>query len=148
MRTIQAIEEALARHQGWGVTLLRVVVGAVFLAHGSQKLFVFGIGGFAGYLDKLGVPAPLPMSAVVSLVEFGGGLALLLGLFTRWATIPLAANMLVAILTVHLPKGFFLPGGVEFTLTLLAAILALLFLGGGAASLDGLLCARDKVENR
>lgn len=148
MRTIQAIEDAVARYQGWGVALLRVTVGVVFLAHGSQKLFVFGITGFAGFLARTGIPAPMLSAAVVSLVEFGGGLALLLGLFTRWAAFPLAINMLVAVLTVHLPGGFFLPGGVEFALTLLAANLALLFLGGGAASLDGLFCPPREGESR
>ncbi|MEK7203957.1 MAG: DoxX family protein, partial [candidate division NC10 bacterium] len=73
---------------------------------------------------------------------FLGGLALLLGLFTRWAAIPLAINMLVAILVVHLRGGFFVPEGVEFTLTLLAANVALALLGSGEASVDRLLGKR------
>jgi putative oxidoreductase len=70
------------------------------------------------------------------LVEFVGGLALLLGLFTRWAAIPLAIDMLVAMLTVHLKAGFFLPNGYKFVLTLLAANVALALLGSGEASLE------------
>lgn len=136
------LEERASRCREWGIALLRVVVGIVFLAHGGQKLFVMGIGGFGGFLATLGIPAPVLMAGVVALVEFGGGLALLLGLATRLASLPLAATMLVAILTVHLPKGFFLPGGMEFALTLLAATLALVGLGSGKASLDGWICSR------
>jgi putative oxidoreductase len=81
-------------------------------------------------------------AVVVTLVELLGGLALLLGLFARWAAIPLAINMAVAILTVHLRAGFFLPNGYEFALTLLAANVAIALLGAGEASLDGLLKKR------
>ena len=132
----------LTQIQGWGITALRVVVGIVFLAHGGQKLFVWGFGGVAGFLGQVGIPAPMLAAVVVTLVEFLGGLALLLGLFTRWAAIPLAINMAVAILTVHLRAGFFLPNGYEFALTLLAANVALILLGSGEASLDSLLGKR------
>lgn len=129
----------LTQLQGWGITTLRVVVGIVFLAHGGQKLFVWGFGGVAGFLGQVGIPAPMLAAVVVTLVELLGGLALLLGLFTRWAAIPLAINMVVAILTVHLRAGFFLPDGFEFALTLLAANVALILLGSGEASVDRLL---------
>ncbi len=132
----------LTQLQGWGITTLRVVVGIVFLAHGGQKLFVWGFGGMAGFLGQVGIPAPMLAAVVVTLVELLGGLALLLGLFTRWAAIPLAINMAVAILTVHLQAGFFLPNGYEFALTLLAANVALILLGSGEASLDSLLGKR------
>ena len=104
--------------QGWGVTILRVVVGIVFFVHGGQKLFIYGISGVAGLMGRIGIPVPLLAAVVVTAVEFLGGAALMLGLFTRWAAIPLAINMLVAILTVHLKAGFFLPNGYEFALTL------------------------------
>ncbi|MBI2115066.1 MAG: DoxX family protein [candidate division NC10 bacterium] len=129
----------LTQLQGWGITVLRVVVGIVFLVHGGQKLFVWGFGGVAGFLGQVGIPAPMLAAVIVTLVELLGGLALLLGLFTRWAAIPLAINMAVAILTVHLQAGFFLPNGYEFALTLLAANVALALLGGGEASVDRLL---------
>ena len=129
----------LPQAQGWGIAILRVVVGIVFLAHGGQKLFVWGLGGVAGFFAQIGIPAPMLAAVVVTLVECLGGLALLLGLFTRWAAIPLAINMLVAILTVHLRGGFFVPEGAEFTLTLLAANVTLALLGSGEASVDKLL---------
>ena len=132
----------LTQAQGWGITVLRVIVGIVFLAHGGQKLFVWGFSNVAGFFGQVGIPFPMLAAIVVTLVEFLGGLALLLGLFSRWAAIPLAINMLVAILVVHLRGGFFVPEGVEFTLTLLAANVALALLGSGEASVDRLLGKR------
>jgi len=121
-----------------GLTILRVVVGIVFLMHGWQKLFTLHFAGVAGFLGQLGVPAPAVMAVVVTLVEFLGGIALILGLFTRWAAWLLAIDMVMAILLVHLKKGFFLPG-IEFALTLLAASVALALAGPGSASVDGVL---------
>jgi putative oxidoreductase len=131
--------DAFKRWQGWGVTILRVAVGIVFVAHGGQKLFVLGFGNVAGFMGKIGIPAPMLAAIVVTLVEFLGGLALILGSFTRWAAALLAIDMLVAIPAVHLKAGFFLPAGFEFALTLFAANVALLLLGAGEASVDRVL---------
>jgi putative oxidoreductase len=132
----------LTRWQGWGITFLRVVVGIVFVMHGGQKLFSYGMSGTAGFMSQVGIPAPWLAAVVVTAVEFLGGLALLFGLLTRVAALLLAMDMLVAILTVTLPKGFFLPQGYEFTLTLLAATVALVLTGPGKASLDAVLATR------
>jgi putative oxidoreductase len=129
----------LTQAQGWGITVLRVVVGIVFLVHGGQKLFVWGFGNVASFFGQAGIPLSMLAGIVVTLVEFLGGLALLMGLFTRWAAILLAINMLGAMLTVHLRAGFFLPDGYEFVLTLLAANIALALLGSGEASVDKFL---------
>jgi len=97
----------------------------------------------AAFLGQVGAPAPMLAGVVITLIEFRGGLALLLGLFTRWIAIPLAIDMLVAIFAVHLRGGFFLPNGYEFALTLLAANVALAFLGSGGKSVDNLLAGRQ-----
>ena len=78
---------------------------------------------------------------VVTLVEFFGGLALVLGLFTRWAAVLIACDMLVAVTVVHLRGGFFLPKGFEYALTMLAASIALALAGPGAAALLPTRCA-------
>jgi putative oxidoreductase len=122
--------------QAWGITVLRVVVGFVFLIHGGQKLFVWGIGGVAAFMSQVGIPAPQVTAVVVTAVEFLGGLALLLGLFTRLAAVLLGIDMLLAIFSVHLKAGFFLPNGYEFALTLLGANAALALFSSGRAALE------------
>jgi putative oxidoreductase len=121
----------------WGILPLRLVVGLVFIVHGGQKLFGFGLAGTAGFLASLGIPLPMVAATVVIAVELLGGLALLAGAATRIAALALAGDMLVAILTVHARQGFFVPHGVEFVLTLLGACLTLAALGAGAFSVDG-----------
>lgn len=91
----------------------------------------------------MGVPVPEVSAVVVTLVEFLGGLALIIGLGTRVAAALLAIDMASAILIVHVKNGFFAPGGVELPLTLLAANLCLMLAGAGALSGDGIF--RRKV---
>ena len=130
-------------NQSWGITVLRVVVGIVFLAHGWQKLFEFGFHGVAGMFGGMGIPLPAVSAVVVTLVECLGGTALVIGLFTRWAAALNGFDMLVAILVVHLKNGFLKPGGVEHPLTMLAACIALAMVGPGPASVDGALSKRE-----
>ena len=133
----------VARTQGFGLVVLRVIVGIVFLAHGLQKVLQFGVGGFAGNLEGQGVPLPLFFAVVVTLVEVVGGVALILGFLTRLVAVPLAIDMLVAMLMVHLPNGFFMMNnGIGLTLILLAASVALALSGSGELSLDKVLAAR------
>jgi putative oxidoreductase len=125
-----------ARFAKWGMVPLRIVVGLVFLMHGAQKLFVFGVSGTADIMGKLGLPLPLLCAAIVIIVELLGGLAILLGMFTRLAGAVLAFEMVVAIFVARLAGGFFAPYGYEFELTLLGACLTFALNGPGRTSLE------------
>ena len=127
------------RSANLGLLVLRVTAGIIFAMHGGQKLFQAGLPRFATLLTNLGVPAPSVAAVLVALVEFVGGVLLVLGLFVRPAAALVAIDMVVALLGVHLRRGFFNPGGIEFPLILLAANLALVCLGAGAWSMDGWL---------
>ena len=122
-----------------GLTILRVIVGTVFVVHGYDKLFNSGILGVTGFFTQVGAPLPGVTAPLVSILEFGGGIALILGLLTPFVAVLLAADMLGALFLVHLPAGFVVAnGGYEFVLTLLGASLALALTGPGAYALDAL----------
>src|SRR5688572_8555253 len=134
--------------ESYGPAVLRAIVGGVFVAHGMQKLFgAFGGGGLSGtaaYFESLGLSPGLPLAVTVGVVEFGGGLLLVAGALTRYASLALVLVMLGAIWNVHLANGFFMnwgmtPGrghGVEFNLVIVGALLALALTGPGAFSID------------
>jgi len=127
----------MPRTQLLGIAILRVVVGIVFVAHGAQKLFVIGFGGVTHMFLSLGIPLAHPAAIIVTILEFGGGIALILGTGARYAALLLAINMAVAVGKVHLHNGLFAAkGGYEFPLTLLAACLALALTGPGSPALS------------
>jgi putative oxidoreductase len=119
--------------------VVRVIVGVIMAAHGLQKLLA-GPANFGGFLAQLGVPAPTLMGYVVTLVELGGGILLIIGLYSRLAALLLTINLVVAILLVKVNVGFLSPqgGGVgaELDLALIAGFLAILLAGPGKISLD------------
>src|SRR5712691_6376785 len=127
-------------------TILRLVLGIVFFAHGAQKLLGwFGGPGFSGtmgmFTGYLHIPAPLAFLAIAA--EFFGGLGLILGFLTRIAACGIAVNMLVAIATVHHSYGFFMNWsgsqkgeGFEYHLLVLAITAYLFIRGAGAFSVD------------
>jgi len=133
---------------GVGPLVLRLGAGAIFVAHGAQKLFgIWGGGGPSGtaaFFDALGLAPAYPLAIAVGLAEFGGGLLLVAGAYTAAAAAVLAIDMLVAMWKVHLQYGFFLNGaadpgqghGIEFTLMLTAALVSLMVTGAGSASVD------------
>lgn len=125
----------------YGPAALRLAVGAIFIAHGGQKLFgLWGGGGLAettGFFAKLGLEPAYPLAILVGVVEFGGGVLLVLGALTLFVGLALTINMAVAIWKVHAAHGFFLPNGYEFNFALIGALVCLMLAGPGAFSIDG-----------
>ena len=121
--------------QQFAPTVLRLALGVVFLVHGYQKLFIKGFGSVGDLFAEFGIPLAVFFAYVVTLVEFFGGIFLILGVFVRWSSALLAFIMLVATFVVHLPNGFTGDGGFEWTFVLFFALLSLIFSGPGAWSL-------------
>ena len=126
---------------GIGFLFLRLALGITFTAHGAGKLFgAFGgpgVQGFAGLLQQIGVPYPQLSAYLAGGAEFFGGILLILGLFTRLASVFLLITMLVAIFKVHLSHGLFMQnGGFEYPFVISGALLLLLIEGAGCCSMD------------
>lgn len=135
----------------WAAVPLRLIVGYGFLAHGYAKL-ARGPDAFAAILQAIGVPAPHLAAWATVLVELVGGIAILVGAFVPLASIPMAAVLLVAMFTVHLPYGFssiklvavtaagaqFGPPGYETDLLYIACLATLVLGGPGPLAVDGL----------
>ena len=117
----------------YSILVLRLGVGGVFVGHGYLKLT--GLQQFADFLVQTGTPFPGIMAPMVAAIEFLGGLAILLGIGTRVATLLLIAVMVVAMVTVTAARGF--TGGYDINLALLGGLLCLLFGGPGKFALGG-----------
>jgi putative oxidoreductase len=126
---------------GYGILLVRVVLGLTMAGHGAQKLFGWwggpGLRGTAGWLGSLRFRGPLATAALVGAAELGGGVLLALGLLTPLGSVAIASVMLAAIALVHWRNGFWNGnGGIEFNLLVLAVAVGLAATGGGRFSLD------------
>ncbi|KAF2391038.1 MULTISPECIES: DoxX family protein [Pseudomonas] len=135
------INKVLFTRAGYGLTVLRIVVGIIFAAHGSQKLFGmfggYGIAGTAQYMESLGLAPGHLMAILAGGTEFFAGLALIIGLLVRPAALGLIFLSLVAIFTVHISNGLFMANnGYEFALALLGGSIAVLIEGAGKLSAD------------
>jgi putative oxidoreductase len=147
----RVIRKLFATDERLTTTLLRLVLGTVFFAHGAQKMLGwFGGAGFSGtmgyFTGAMHIPAPLAFLAIAA--EFFGSLGLILGFLTRIAAFGIATNMIVAISLVHHNFGFFMNWtgqqkgeGFEFHLLALAITAFLVVRGAGAFSLDHAIAA-------
>ncbi|WP_033344339.1 DoxX family protein [Catenuloplanes japonicus] len=122
------------------ILVARIGIGAVFIAHGWQKLVTNGVDGTAGFFGSVGIPLPTAAAWFAALLEVGGGVALILGLLTPVVGVLLALNMLGAYVFVHAGNGIFVDaGGAELVLVLGVGALMLAAVGAGRVSVDSLL---------
>lgn len=135
------IKSLLTTRAGYGITVLRIIVGIIFMAHGSQKLFGmfggYGLEGTGQYMASLGLNPGYLMALMSGSAEFFGGLGLVVGLLARPAAVVLIVMLVIAILSVHIHNGLFMANnGYEFALALLGGAIAVLIEGAGRLSLD------------
>ncbi len=120
----------------YAALILRVSLGVMFLAHVWLKIFVFTVPGFVGYFGSLGLPAIVAYGVVA--LELFGGLALILGIYTTWVALPLAAELLGTIVLAHGHNGWLFTnqgGGWEYPAFWMIALVVLHLLGDGAMAL-------------
>ena len=148
----------LSTPEHWAAIPLRMIVGYGFMAHGYAKI-AHGPENFVGILHAIGVPVPALMAWATILVELVGGLAVLAGAFVPLVAVPMAAVLLVATFTVHLPNGFssikllavtaagaqFGQPGYETDLLYLACLAALVLGGSGPLAIDDVIRKRRKL---
>ena len=154
------IRKLTATDNDIATTILRLVLGVIFFAHGAQKMLGwFGGYGFTGtmgfFTGVLHIPAVFAFLAIAA--EFFGGLGLIFGLFTRVASFGVLCNMIVAVAMVHSHFGFWMNWtgahkgeGFEYHLLLIAASVFLIIHGAGAASVDRLLSSptRSRINTQ
>jgi putative oxidoreductase len=123
-----------------GLAILRVVVGVIFIAHGSPAVFG-GMEGTSALMESLGIPLPAVAAWAIKLLEFLGGISLIAGFLVTPIALLLGAHMMAGIVLIHAARGFYVVGpsansGIEFNLLLTAALLMLVFGGPGLAAMD------------
>jgi putative oxidoreductase len=122
---------------GYGLLSIRIIAGLTFIAHGVPKFF--NVSGGYGFFESVNLPPELFVP--VALLEVMGGLAILLGILTRIASALLIIEMIGAILTVKLSKGFI--GGYEFELLLISICISLVIMGPGKISIENYILRRE-----
>ncbi len=125
----------LDRLEPLALLVLRVILGIIMIAHGYSKVF----GGFhqhANFVAHLGMPWWMAFFSTAA--EFGGGLLLIVGLFTRFAALAICTEMAIVIWKVHWRNGLLAEHGYQFPLALAAMAFAIIFVGAGSFSLDAL----------
>ena len=140
------LRKLLQTENSGAIAILRIVLGFLFFAHGSQKMLGwFGGNGFSGTMAFFTGPRHIPavFAFLAIAAEFFGGIGLVFGVLTRVAAFGITVNMLVAIFTVHLQYGLFANWagkqageGIEYHLLVLAITTFLMIKGGGAFSVD------------
>ena len=147
------MRKILSTSNDFTLTILRLLLGIVFFAHGAQKMLGwfggYGFHGTMGFFEHSGIPAPLAFLAICA--EFFGGLGLLVGLLSRIAAFGIMCNMIVAVLTIHIHNGFFMNWfgtqkgeGYEYHLLAIAGLLVILIKGAGALSIDHALSGGEQ----
>lgn len=134
----------ISTSSSWAPLPLRLVMAAVFIAHGAGKVLgTFGGPGLGAFTTGPTAQTPFPFMrpawlwlGAAAFSELLGGILILVGLLTRVGAFLILCTMLTAVIGVHWTNGFFAPGGIEYPMTLLAICLALLITGGGVASVD------------
>jgi putative oxidoreductase len=132
---------------GWGMTMLRVATGVVYIGHGLPKTGWIGERTFEGtvkFVGSLGFPMPTLFAGLVTASELLGGLLLIFGLLTRASAFTQVIAMLVAVFMVHWDNGMFAQGGYQWALLLGVCSAALMVDGAGKASLDKMIA--DKMD--
>lgn len=148
----ELIKKIFAPSTGIAITILRLPIGLILAAHGSQKLFGwfggYGLEGTGQFMVSIGLSPGYLMALLAGSAEFFGGVCLMLGLLTRPAGFICALTMLVALFWVHWGNGFFLDSrGIEYALALSSATLSLAVTGGGCYSLDNYLINKFLLKN-
>ncbi len=137
MEGFPLLDNLFAPSARFAPVLVRLIVGTIGVAHGWPKMK--DLGAFIAQVEKLGLPLAPVLGTAAALSEFLGGLALILGLFGRYAAFSLGCVMAVAVVKIHGPHGFFAKAnGYEYPLALLVACVSLMMSGSGPVSVDHL----------
>lgn len=135
----------LDRLQPLGLLVLRIVLGAIMIAHGYEKVF----GGLSHHMDsvtRIGFPSWFAYLSAGT--EFFGGILVIAGLLTRLVGVAMAFEMTVVVIKVHLKNGMVGPGGYQFPLALAAMGFLLIFFGAGPISLDAMIWGRGGASKK